>query len=197
MDILPSEFSVRRLYEAMTAIITPRPIAWVSTIDHEGVCNLAPYSFFNGVGANPPTLMFCPANKPDGTAKDTLANIRANGQFVVNIVTDETFAEMKHSALEVASEEDEFVLTGTEKTASSVVAPPRVSNVAAAMECELLTAMQLGVGPGGANLVVGKIVSIHLRDNVLDADGRVDPEKIATIGRMGGPRYTKTLDRFE
>ncbi|EMI47421.1 flavin reductase family protein [Rhodopirellula sp. SWK7] len=197
MDILPSDLSVRRLYEAMTAIITPRPIAWVSTIDHEGVCNLAPYSFFNGVGANPPTLMFCPANRADGTAKDTLANIRANGQFVVNIVTEEMFGEMKHSALEIPSEEDEFTLTGTQKTPSAIVAPPRVSNVAAAMECELLTSMQLGVGPGGANLVVGRIVSVHLHDDTLDADGRVDPEKIATIGRMGGPRYTKTHERFE
>ncbi|MCM2372949.1 flavin reductase family protein [Aporhodopirellula aestuarii] len=197
MDIKPSDLSVRRLYEAMTAIITPRPIAWVSTIDRDGVCNLAPFSFFNGVGANPPTLMFCPANRPDGTAKDTLANIRANGQFVVNVVTEESFEEMKHSALDVPAGEDEFILAGTQKSASSLVAPPRVSDAAAAMECELLTSMQLGVGPGGANLVVGRIVSIYVAESVLDEEHRIDPEKLHTIGRMGGPRYTKTRERFE
>ncbi len=181
----------------MTAIITPRPIAWVSTIDRAGVCNLAPFSFFNGVGANPPTLMFCPANRADGTAKDTLANIRANGQFVVNIVSEEMAEAMKQSSLEVPADEDEFILTNTQKTPSSLVTPPRVSGAAAAMECELLASMQLGVGPGGANLVVGRILSVYLDDHVLDSDGRVDPEKIFTIGRMGGPRYTKTRDRFE
>lgn len=181
----------------MTVLITPRPIAWVSTIDTKGVCNLAPFSFFNGVGANPPTLMFCPANRADGTAKDTLANIRANGQFVVNIVTEEMAEVMKKSSLEVPADEDEFLLTGTEKTESVVVAPPRVRNVAAAMECELLASMQLGIGPGGANLVVGRIVSIYLDDEMLNSEGRVDPNRIHTIGRMGGPQYTKTHERFE
>lgn len=195
MHLDPTSISVKRLYEAMTALITPRPIAWVSTVNATGVCNLAPYSFFNGVGANPPTLMFCPANRPDGSSKDTLANIRANGQFVVNVVS-EPFAEaMKRSADEV--DQDEFVLTGMQKSPSSVVTPPRVSDVVAAMECELLTAMQLGHGPGGANLVVGRIVAIYLDNRVVDAAGKVDPEKIFTIGRMGGPRYTKTRDRFE
>jgi len=197
LNFAPDSVSVRRLYEAMTAMITPRPIAWVSTLDSSGVCNLAPYSFFNGVGANPPALMFCPANRADGTAKDTLANIRVNGQFVVNVVTEEFADVMKKTSLEVAADEDEFTLTGTQKADSVVVKPPRVRDVAAAMECELLASMQLGVGPGGANLVVGRIVSIYLDDQTLDADGRVDPNQIHTIGRMGGPQYTKSRDRFE
>lgn len=187
---------MRQFYDAMVTVITPRPIAWVSTVDADGTCNLAPYSFFNGVGVNPPTLMFCPANRADGGPKDTLANIRANGEFVVNIVT-ESFAEaMKKSADDSAPDADEFELTETDKFPSTLVKPPRVRYVAAAMECELLTAMQLGVGPGGANLVVGRIVSIYLNDSILDDEGRPDPLKLNTIGRMGGPTYTKTNDRF-
>lgn len=196
MNIQPGEISMRRFYDAMVAVITPRPIAWVSTIDTTGTCNLAPYSFFNGVGVNPPTVMFCPANRADGGPKDTLANIRVSGEFVVNMVT-EPFAEaMKTSAEETGPDEDEFVLTGTDKHPSKLVKPPRVRYAAAAIECELLTAMQLGVGPGGANLVVGRIVSIYLDDSILDAQGNPVPEKVNTIGRMGGPTYTKTNDRF-
>ncbi|SMP77059.1 NADH-FMN oxidoreductase RutF, flavin reductase (DIM6/NTAB) family [Neorhodopirellula lusitana] len=197
MNIQPDQVSVRQFYEAMVATITPRPIAWVSTIDAEGTCNLAPYSFFNGVGANPPTLMFCPANKGDGTAKDTLANIRANGEFVVNVVTEAFFDAMKLSASDVAADEDEFTLTGTQKAPSDFVKPPRVRDVVAAMECELLTSMQLGVGPGGANLVVGKIVSIYVADSALDESGSLNADQIRPIGRMGGPRYTKTNDQIE
>lgn len=181
----------------MVAVITPRPIAWISTIDSNGVGNLAPYSFFNGVGVNPPTLMFCPANKADGGPKDSLANVRANGQFVVNIVT-ESFAEaMKQSADDSAPESDEFELTGLQKVASTLVKPPRVADVVAAMECELLTSMQLGVGPGGANLVVGRILSIYLSDELIGEDGKPVPSRVDTIGRMGGPTYAKTNERFE
>lgn len=196
MNIQPNEVPMRHFYDAMVAVITPRPIAWVSTIDRKGTCNLAPYSFFNGVGVNPPTLMFCPANRADGGPKDTLANIRTNGEFVVNIVT-ESFAEaMKKSADESGPEVDEFELTETDKFPSTLVKPPRVRYVAAAIECELLTAMQLGVGPGGANLVVGRILSIYLNDSILDEEGRPIPEKVNTVGRMGGPTYTKTNERF-
>lgn len=197
MNIQPDSVSLRHFYDTMVAVITPRPIAWVSTIDAAGVCNLAPYSFFNGVGVNPPTLMFCPANKADGSPKDTLANVRANGQFVVNVVT-ESFAEaMKQSADDGTPESDEFELTGMHKVASALVKPPRVADVVAAMECELLTSMQLGVGPGGANLVVGRILSIYLSDSLIGEDGRPVPSRVDTIGRMGGPTYAKTNDRFE
>lgn len=197
MNIQPGEVSIRHFYDAMVAVITPRPIAWVSTVDASGGCNLAPYSFFNGVGVNPPTLMFCPVNKADGGPKDTLANVRGNGQFVVNIVT-ESFAEaMKQSADDSEPEFDEFELTGMQKVASRFVQPPRVADVVAAIECELLTAMQLGVGPGGANLVVGRILSIYVRDDLVGEDGKPVPARFDTIGRMGGPTYSKTNDRFE
>jgi len=192
----PDDVSVRRFYEAMVAVITPRPIAWISTVNAAGAANLAPYSFFNGVGANPPTVMFCPALKPDGTPKDSLANVQATGEFVVNIVT-EPFAEaMKLTAAESDAECDEFEMAELPKADSALVRPPRVAGAAAAIECRLHTALQLGTGPGGANLVIGRILAIYLAEESL-SDGRPDPERIATIGRMGGPRYTYTRERFE
>ncbi|MEM6364554.1 MAG: flavin reductase family protein [Planctomycetota bacterium] len=201
MLIQPGDVSMRQFYDAMVAVITPRPIAWVSTRrrSSEGQVhdNLAPYSFFNGVGANPPTLMFCPAFKADGTPKDTHANIITSGEFVVNIVTDAFFDAMKQSADGVAADEDEFDMTDLAKVDSHCVDVPRVADVAAAIECRLHTALQLGAGPGGANLIVGHIVAIHVDEAVLGDEGQVDPEKVLTIGRMGGPRYTDTQNRFE
>lgn len=197
MILKPNDLSPRRLYEAMVAIITPRPIAWVSTLDRHGVANLAPYSFFNGVGSNPPTVMFCPVLKADGTMKDSHANVHATGEFVVNVVTEEFAESMKATAADVHADEDEFDMTGLAKEPSAVVSPPRVAEVAAAIECKLHTALQLGTGPGGANLVVGRIVSIYVADWAMDDAGGPDPERIFTVGRMGGPRYTKTRDRFE
>jgi len=192
----PEDVSLRRFYEAMVAVITPRPIAWISTVSLQGAANLAPYSFFNGVGANPPTVMFCPALKPDGTPKDSLANVQATGEFVVNIVT-EPFAEaMKLTAAETDPDCDEFDMAQLAKTDSALVRPPRVAGAAAAIECQLHTALQLGTGPGGANLVIGRVLGIYLAEDSL-TDGRPDPERIATIGRMGGPRYTFTRERFE
>ncbi|MEM9367678.1 MAG: flavin reductase family protein [Planctomycetota bacterium] len=195
MHIQPDSLSTRRLYEAMVALITPRPIAWISTRSRDGVDNVAPYSFFNGVGANPPTVMFCPALRGDGSRKHTHENALASGEFVVNLVTEPVFDAMKQSALE--TEDDEFEMAGLEKADSQVVNAPRVATAVAAMECRLHTALQLGTGPGGANLVIGTIVSIYASQDILDDDGRIDPERVRTVGRMGGPRYCRTLDRME
>ncbi|MEM8910602.1 MAG: flavin reductase family protein [Planctomycetota bacterium] len=197
MILQPGDVSMRRFYEAMVAVITPRPIAWVSTISTDGIANLAPYSFFNGVGSNPPTLMFCPASKADGTPKDSHANIAATGEFVVNVVTTTFFDAMKQSAADVAADCDEFDMTGIGKADSFTVGVPRVADVAAAIECRLHTAIQLGTGPGGANLIIGQIQAIYVADETLDPSGQIDPDQIATIGRMGGPRYASTSDRFE
>ena len=197
MILKPGDVSMRRFYEAMVGAITPRPIAWVSTISRDGIANLAPYSFFNGVGSNPPTLMFCPAFKADGTPKDSHANIQATGEFVVNIVTEPFFDAMKASAGDVHPDEDEFELTGVDKADSSIVGVPRVAEAAAAFECRLHTSLQLGTGPGGANLIIGEILAIYLALSSLDEAGLIDPEQIFTIGRMGGARYTRTRDRIE
>ncbi|QDT05287.1 Flavin reductase like domain protein [Rubripirellula lacrimiformis] len=197
MQLDVNDLAVRDLYQWMTRLITPRPIAWVSTVSIDGVANLAPFSFFNGVGANPPTLMFCPANRRDGSPKDTLANIRRTGHFVVNLVTESLTASMNQTAAELDPDDDEFVIADVEKMESTWVASPRVADAAAALECELHSVVTLGTGPGGANLVIGRILGIHVDDRVVADDGFPDPALLDTIGRMGGNGYVRTTDRFE
>ena len=129
LQLDPQELSVRELYSWMVQLITPRPIAWVSSHSKDGVANLAPYSFFNGVGANPPLIMFCPANNRLGEAKDTLQNVRQNGEFVVNMVTEAMAEQMNQTAAEYGPELDEFVAAGVSKADSIKVQVPRVETV--------------------------------------------------------------------
>jgi flavin reductase (DIM6/NTAB) family NADH-FMN oxidoreductase RutF len=192
MKIDPREASVRDLYQTMVQLISPRPIAWVSTVSKNGVANLAPFSFFNGVGANPPTIVFCPANQRDGAPKDTLANIQQVGQFAVNLVSHEDAAAMNQTAANYLVDEDEFQMAEVDKGDCEHISPPRVANAVATFECELHTTMQLGVGPGGANLVIGNIIGIHIRDDVLTPDGTIDAEQLDLIGRLGGDKYVRT-----
>lgn len=189
--------SGNELYRTMIQLITPRPIAWVSTVSDSGIANLAPFSYFNAVGSKPPTLMFCPANRPDGAKKDTLTNIEQNGEFVVNVVTAEVADAMNQSAANYDTDTSEFDACGLTTIASSKIAPPRVAEAKAQFECKLHTVLNLGTGPGGANMVVGQIVAIHVDDSVLDQDGRIEPGLLQTIGRMGGLSYTKTNERFD
>lgn len=196
MQLNPAELSTRDLYSWMVRLITPRPIAWVSTVSADGVANLAPFSFFNGVGAKPPTIVFCPANKRDGTPKDTLANIQQNDQFVVNLVTESVAEAMNLTSADVLPDVDEFEMAAIEKLQSTSVSPPRVAASAAAFECELYQAIALGTGPGGANLVIGRILTMHVDDKLLDQQGNLDAARLNTIGRMGGDEYVRTSDRF-
>lgn len=185
-----NDLSLQETYLRMVQLITPRPIAWVSTLCPDGVPNLAPFSFFSGVGANPPTVCFAPANDARGNAKDTLANLRRNGQFVVNIVTREVAQAMHRSADDVGPEVNEFELTGVTAAACVKVKPPRVAEAVASMECTLHTAMQLGTGPGGANLVIGNVVYFHIDDDA------VEQRSLPTVGRVGRREYTEIRDTF-
>jgi len=196
MQLDPEQLSVRELYGWMVQLITPRPIAWVSSLSGDGVANLAPYSFFNGVGANPPLVMFCPANNRLGEAKDTLCNVRKSGEFVVNIVTEAMGEQMNQTAAEYRPETDEFVAAGVGKTISSQVQPPRVSGCKASLECRLHQVLEMGQGPGGANLVIGRIVWLHVAAELFDANGDFMAERLDTIGRLGGNAYSRTRDRF-
>ena len=196
MQINPSDLTTRDLYTWMVRLITPRPIAWVSTMSATGVANLAPFSFFSGVGANPPTVLFCPANNRLGEPKDTLANILGSGQFVVNVVTHADAEAMNMTSCELDADVDEFDFASIEKASSQIVSVPRVANASACMECELHQAITLGTGPGGANLVIGRIVWIHLADQLLSDSGDFDASRLDTIGRMGGDDYVRTGERF-
>ncbi|MEM9414931.1 MAG: flavin reductase family protein [Planctomycetota bacterium] len=197
MKINPDDLQPHVFYRYLVQVITPRPIAWVSTISPGGVTNIAPFSFFNGVGANPPSVVFSPVNNRHGEKKDTLKNIEANGQFVVNVVS-RTLAElMNQSAYEYGYEVSEFEQAGIATTESERIAPPRVAASPVAMECELIQVVTVGEGPLGANLVIGRIVMMHFADGVCNAEGVVDPAALDTVGRMGGADYSTTRDRFE
>lgn len=190
MEFDVNDLSLQATYLRMVQLITPRPIAWVSTLSVDGVANLAPFSFFSGIGANPPTLCFAPANNANGQPKDTLENIRRTGQFVVNIVTEPVAQAMHRSADDVAPDVDEFEFVDLQRAAAVKVKPPRVAAAVAAMECTLHSAIALGTGPGGANLVIGNIVYFHVQDDL------VDEQVLHTIGRVGRREYTEVKETF-
>lgn len=196
MKFDPTEMGIRDVYTLMVQLITPRPIAWVSTISETGATNLAPYSFFNGVGANPPSVLFCPVNRRDGSQKDSLINVLKTGEFVVNVVSSAHAELMNQTSADFDAQTSEFDQLGITTTDSIKIKPPRVAKSLAQFECKLLKHIELATGPGGANVVIGEIVMLHVDDSIIN-DGIVLPSDIDTIGRLGGKAYTKTTDRFE
>jgi flavin reductase (DIM6/NTAB) family NADH-FMN oxidoreductase RutF len=197
MIIDPAATPAREFYKYMISVITPRPIAWVSTLSPRGITNLAPYSFFNGVGANPPSIVFCPVNRRDGSKKDTLVNIEATKEFVVNVVPYALAGPMNDSSAEVPYEDSEFTLTGLTPSPSMKIKAPRVKEAPVHMECVLHQVVSVGEGALGANIVIGRIVWMDVADEILNAQKEVDPAKLDTIGRMGGMLYSRTTERFE
>ncbi len=189
--------SPRDIYKVMISCITPRPIAWVSTISPNGIPNLAPFSFFNGIGANPPTVLFCPVNRRDGSKKDTLVNVEATKEFVVNFVPFSLSKPMNDSSADLPYEVNEFEKAGIDQAPSLKVKPPRVKDSPVYFECVLHQIINVGEGALGANVVIGRIVCIEISDTVLAADGQIDPRKLDTVGRMGGSLYSRTTDLFE
>jgi len=193
----PAKESPTDIYKLMVGAIVPRPIAFVSSVDKDGILNLAPFSYFSAVCSKPATVLFCCAVRSglNGT-KDTLRNIVATGEFVINVVSEEIAAQMNQCAAEVAPEVDEFALSGLTPIASEVVRAPRVAESPVQMECQLREIVRISDQPGGASIVIGNVARFHVRDDVFE-DFRVDPDKLRAIGRMGGPTYTRTLDRFD
>jgi flavin reductase (DIM6/NTAB) family NADH-FMN oxidoreductase RutF len=186
----------RDTYGWMISTILPRPIAWVSTMSADGKTNLAPFSFFQGVCANPPTLMFVPVNTRDGAKKDTVRNIEQVSEFVVNLVPFALAKEMNATAALLPYGESEFEKFGIAPAPSERVRPPRVAAAPVAFECTLDRIVHIGEGPLAANVVFGRILVAHVSEAVLGADGRPDPAKLDLIGRMGGELYARTTERF-
>ncbi len=187
----------RDAYGWMVATIMPRPIAWVSTLSADGKTNLAPYSFFQGVTANPPMLMFVPVNTRDGTKKDTVRNLEAVPEFVVNLVSFALAEKMNATSAMLPYGESEFEQFAIAAAPSERVRPPRVAEAPVAFECTLERIIQIGEGPLAANVVFGRIELAHVRDDVLGADGKPDAGKLDLIGRLGGNGYARTTERFE
>ncbi len=197
MDIDVKKTPVVDVYHLLTGIVTPRPIAWVTTVDSQGVVNLAPFSFFNTFGANPPVVVFSPTLRRDGTKKDTLMNIEATGEFVVNASVASLAEKVNQSSKEIPTGQSEVELTGLHTTPSQFVKPPRITESPAALECKVMQIIPVGNSAISANLVIGEVVAIHVDDSVLDENKRVDPRKIQTIARLGAEFYCHTSDLFE
>jgi flavin reductase (DIM6/NTAB) family NADH-FMN oxidoreductase RutF len=197
----PAHHPQRQIYKLMTGIIVPRPIALVSTVDAEGNANLAPFSFFAGVGSAPPTVLFCPALRPAGTnqsgeRKDTLRNVEQTREFVINVVSETIAAQSNLTAAEVAPEVNEFNLSGLTPVASELVKPPRVAESPAQMECKLMKVIYTGDQPASGVIVLGEVVLFHVREDLVE-DFRVDPSKLDAVGRMAGNTWVRTKDRIE
>jgi flavin reductase (DIM6/NTAB) family NADH-FMN oxidoreductase RutF len=196
MKIEVKSAAVLDVYQALVSIVTPRPIAWVTTVNSEGRVNLAPFSFFNAFGANPPVVVFSPVLRRDGSKKDTLVNVEATGEFVVNAAVEPLAGQINLSSKEIAPDESEVELTGLTTRPSEIVRPPRLAESPVSLECRVIQILPIGGGPIGANLVIGEVVMIHIDESVLGADGRVDPRKLRTIGRLGADDFCRSTDIF-
>jgi flavin reductase (DIM6/NTAB) family NADH-FMN oxidoreductase RutF len=185
------------VYQALVGVVTPRPIAWVTTLDEQGRVNLAPFSFFNAFGANPPVVVFSPTNRRDGSKKDTLLNLQAVPEFVVNAAVEDLAELTTATAAELPRGQSEAELAGLALVPSVKVRPPRVAASPVHLECRMLQFISIGEGAIASNLVIGEVVLIHIDDSVLDASGRVDPRKLRTIARLGGDFYCRSTDLFE
>ena len=198
MIIDPKDQSVKENYKLMIGSIVPRPIAFVSTQSSDGILNLAPFSFFNGICSNPPTIMFAPVRKAaDGGEKDTLINIRDTGQFAVNVVSEDFADEMVTCATEFGSNISEFEASGLTPVPCEKIACSRVNEAKITFECELNQIVEIGDGsPGSGFLVLGTIILFHLSDSVYK-DGYIDLAELRPIGRLAGSSYTRVTDTFD
>ncbi len=198
MEFPDGALAWQSVYKLMTGAIVPRPIGWISTVDSDGIANLAPYSFFNAVCSNPPYLLFCPAiRSSDGNHKDTLNNVVATGEFVVNIVSESLAVAMNTTAGEYASDTDEFEIAGVTKAPATAVKAPRVAESLIHFECTLHQIVTLGDSPGGGSIVIGRVVHIHVDDSVLIAPDKIDIAALQPIGRLAGNAYSRVNDVFD
>ena len=193
-DCLTTESSV--LYKLLTGTIIPRPIGWVSTIDENGINNLAPFSFFNAVGEDPPHLMFSTV-RTGNKNKDTLNNVLANKQFVVNLVTEEVVEQMNMTSQSVDSDVDEFILANLTPIDSAFIKPKRVKESYVHFECEMVHHYFLEDHKnGGACIVIGKILTMHINDEILLDGNRINLEKYKPVARLAGSNYAKMGELF-
>ena len=195
MIIDPHEHQSRDVYKLLTGAVVPRPIAFVSSLSANGIRNLAPFSFFTVVSADPPVICFCPLRRAGGGGKDTLQNVRDTGEFVVNIVSEGIALQMNKTSGDFPPDVDEFAESGLTPLASDLIRPPRVKECGIAMECRLRQIVEMSDRPMGGSLVMGDVLRFHVRDDWFDTF-RIDPDKLRAIGRMGGPTYARTTDRF-
>jgi flavin reductase (DIM6/NTAB) family NADH-FMN oxidoreductase RutF len=192
MELDPATRESRLNYHFMTSAIVPRPVAWVTTVDPAtGVVNAAPFSWFQAVCADPPMVMLAIQKRSDGSPKDTVRNIRATGEFVVNVSPRALAKEMVQTSGEYGPDVSELAEVGLATAPSRKVRPPRIAASPVHLECRLHSETPLGRGDG-TSLIVGEVVHLAADDAVLDARGNVDPARLVVVARMGGAEYVDT-----
>jgi flavin reductase (DIM6/NTAB) family NADH-FMN oxidoreductase RutF len=190
----PASTPAALCYKILIGSVAPRPIAFVSSLSPTGVRNLAPFSFFNAVCGEPPVIAFSTSFREP--RKDTLVNIRATGDFVVNIVSEDIAEQMNLCSGEYPPDTDEFAISGLTPIASEVVRAPRVKESRVNMECRLLQTINVSTRPGGGTLILGEVVRFHVDDAIINPAYHIDADELRPIGRMGGNDYARTSDRF-
>jgi flavin reductase (DIM6/NTAB) family NADH-FMN oxidoreductase RutF len=192
LNINPQEVGNQESFKYLVGAVSPRPIAFVSTISKDGINNLSPFSFFNIFGSNPPVLVFSPSRRGrDNTLKDTYHNLKETNECVVHIVSYDMIEKMNYASSEFDSDVDEFEKSGFTPIDSKLVKAKRVKESPVHLECKVLEILEIGGKAGSGNLVVCEIINIHVNENVLDEKGHIDPFKLDTIGRNGGNWYTR------
>lgn len=187
-----STLSPVQLQNYMQYAIAPRPICFATTIDEEGNINLSPFSFFNMFSTNPPLCIFSPARRVrDNTTKHTLENVLAVKECVINIVNYPMVQQMSLASTEYAKGINEFEKAGFTMLPSELVKPPRVAEAPVQMECIVKEVIHLGENPGAGNLILAEVKLIHIKEEILDAEGRIDQEKIDLVARLGGDWYCR------
>ncbi len=188
MQIDPKDHDPRRLYYLLTSVVTPRPIAWVSTLSIDGVPNLAPFSYFSAVTSNPPLLSIS-VGRRRGKRKDTAENASATRELVVNIVTEPNLQAMVQTSADYAPDVDEMKAVGLTPVKSVIVKPARVKEAPVQLECRTREILELS--PGVADLVIAEVVMFHVSDDLpIDENLRISGEALRTVGRLGGEEYS-------
>jgi flavin reductase (DIM6/NTAB) family NADH-FMN oxidoreductase RutF len=196
MQYDPKELEQKAIYKLLSGIIIPRPIGWISSISEEGILNLAPFSFFNAVGDDPPHVMFS-AGRGLNSNQDTVKNVLATKQFVVNMVTEELVEQMNMTAQGVPTHESEFDFANLTPIASLKIKPPRVKESPITMECELVHHYTLEDNKfGGSTILVGKIVMFHIDEKMMLDNFKINQENYQPISRLAGNNYSKIGEIF-
>lgn len=196
MQFDPSEIGPSAVYKLLTGSVIPRPIGWISTVNAAGQPNLAPFSFFNAVSENPPHVMFSTV-RPAGKNKDTLNNILETGEFVVNLVTEDTVERMNGTSAPFPPEVNEFEALGLTMAPSTIVQPPRVAESPVNFECKVIHYYDIGNHEtGGATVVIGEVLRFHFEDGILMDNFHIDLEKYRPVARLAGSNYAKLGETF-
>jgi len=193
MEIRPDTLPWQDAYKLLIGSVLPRPIAFVSTKNTEGVANVAPFSFFTAICADPMLVCFAPMIRgTDGDKKDTLKNIESTKKFIINIVSEEICEQVNQAATDFAYGVDEFEMVGLTKIDGTTVNVPRVKESLVGLECELFELLHFGDNKGAGSLVIGKVVNVHINDELYE-NGKINTEKLNPIGRLAGHSYTKAI----